>query len=444
MSIDRENCEAWFLDYYEGNLSKEGVEALFSFLILNPDLREVFDSYEEVSFSPDKKVHFDGKADLKKSVELADGINELNYEEYFVAEVEGLTSAEEKIALENFIVLHPSKRTELDLLRKAILVPDEGIVFEHKASLMKSVLVSEEDFDEMAIASMEGLLNAEEEKGFTASLAGSVEQQNAFALYKQTKLSADTSVVFEDKESLKREENDRGGFWWMRDIRFAAAAVFALLLGIFFFNYSGNDEVKKDKGDLAKIDTSNSKKQISPLPHSNDQMANNSGHDNVPNPIESNGNPKNKTNDILVPLPNVNEKDPFVALACNYTNGPLKNRINAHVDFTDAYYNYATFKSNSPVASNDISLRQAAMRWMKKKLDNSFNGDQENAQDRNTIYSAYTASNNQSGNVTGFDLTSSVVNRVGAATGANVHLGKEAEGTIFSLGKYRVMLKHNR
>src|SRR6185436_6332900 len=100
MKIDRENCEAWFLDYYEGNLSKEGVDELYAFLALNPDMREVFDSYDEVSFSPDNKIHFEEKGDLKKSVVIPEGINESNYEEYFVGAIENVLSEKEKNQLE--------------------------------------------------------------------------------------------------------------------------------------------------------------------------------------------------------------------------------------------------------------------------------------------------------------------------------------------------------
>lgn len=440
MKIDRENCEAWFLDYYEGNLSKEGVEALFSFLILNPEMREVFDSYEEVCFSPDKQIHFDGKTNLKKSEEMPLGINESNYEKYFVSEVEGLLSAEEQRAMENFITAHPSKRHELELLRKTILIPDDSIVFEHKASLMKSVLVTETNFDEMAIASMEGLLNAEEEKDFVASIAGNKEQLKTVGLYKQTKLSADHSIVFEDKESLKHK--DRGGFWWIADIRFAAAAVFALLLGIFFWNYSGND-VKKAHGSFAKIDTAKIKNTNTLSPKSNGQLANKDVNTIAPRIVETNSHPnyqKQISTNVSIPSTNGNDKTPFVFIASNNKNVHLENNIQSQVDFTDAYYNYAVFKTNSPVASKSISPQQAAMRWMKKKLDRNSNHDS----DENVVYSTYAANNNKNGDVTGFDLTSSAVNRIGEATGANVHLGKEAEGTILTFGKYRVWLNHNR
>ena len=122
MKISNGNCEAWFLDYYEGNLSKEGVEELFSFLVLNPDLRDLFDSYEDVSFSPDKHIKFDWKSELKKPMDVAIGINESNFEEYFVSHVEGVLNANEEAEVEKFLLQFPEKRAELELLQKAILI----------------------------------------------------------------------------------------------------------------------------------------------------------------------------------------------------------------------------------------------------------------------------------------------------------------------------------
>lgn len=444
MKINKNNCEAFFLDYYEGNLSKEGVDELFSFLILNPEMREVFDSYEEVSFSPDKQIHFDGKADLKKTVQMPGGINELNYEEYFVSEVEGLLNAEEQIALENFIALHPSKQSELDLLRKVILVPDETVVFEHKSSLMKSVLVAEANFEEMAISSMEGLLNVEEEKAFANSLVENVDQQKAYALYQQTKLSPDLSVVFEDKDSLKREENDRGVFWWMLDIRFATAAVVALLLGIFFWNYSGND-TENGRGSIAKVDSSKNKNGVNPTPKSKDQLANNGLNNSIPKVIEPHNNlnhPKQIANQIAIPSHLAKDNSSFVSLVRNNKTLKLANASDPQVEFSDAYYNYANFQSPTPLANNDISLQQAAMRWMKKKLERKSNNSLDDMQDENAAYSTF-AANNKKNDVTGFDLTSSAVDRLSDATGANFHLGKEPEGTFLTVGKYHLWLNRN-
>lgn len=444
MKINSENCEAWFLDYYEGNLSKEGVEELFAFLVLNPELRDVFDSYDEVSFSPDKQIGFDRKQELKKPVDVSIGINESNYEEYFVSHVEGLLDANGKAEVEKFLVHFPAKREELELLEKAILFPDESIVFEHKDALRKSILIGQENFDEMAIASVEGLLNKEEEKAFSVSLAANAEQQKAYLLYQQTKLSADASIVFEDKESLKRK--DRGVFWWIIDTRFAAAAAIALLMGIFFWNYPGKDEVVKD---LAfGNDTGNTKRITNPVINPTNSVKNpvvNVGDDNASKVEVENDIPETHQveNNDRAPLANVSAEKSMLQPSkfINSTNKDLALAMNAHpqVNFSDTYYSNMQFSSTAPVASqsSSISMRQAAMRWMKKKLDRTpADSDEENT------YVAKT-STGINGNVSGFELTSSAVAALGNATGTKLRLGRETEGTVLTVGKYEVLLSRN-
>src|ERR1051325_4203199 len=152
MKIDRNNCEAWFLDYYEGALDYARTQEMFAFLKMNKDLQELFDSYEEVSFSPDRKVTIGEKDFLKKPVNCLEGINENNYEEYFVGAVQNTLSKEEKNQLEKFLVQFPAKREELEILRKSILEPEHEITFENKLLLKKEILITEENFPEYASA----------------------------------------------------------------------------------------------------------------------------------------------------------------------------------------------------------------------------------------------------------------------------------------------------
>jgi hypothetical protein len=453
MKINSENCEAWFLDYYEGNLSKEREEELFAFLALNPELHELFDSYDEVSFSPDKQIHFDWKLELKKPVGTEEGINESNYEEYFVSLVEGVLDAGGKAEVEKFLAQFPAKREELELLQQAILLPDEGIVFEHKDSLRKSILVTAENFEELAISSVEGLLNSEEENAFAASVTKNAEQQKSYALYQQAKLHADASIVFEDKESLKRK--DRGAFWWMLDTRFAAAAAIALLLGIFYWNYSGNtNEIIKTGTDVALIDSANTKQKTNPLIPANDKLVNTTDKNAVDknNAIDKNDTADQVTVKIENGVPEKRQPEPEInpapvkdrELLAEITRTPdnfsLATNVNPQVDFSDAYYSSASYSTaTSPTASarTTISARQAAMRWMKNKLDRT---PVKNAEEE--TYIAY-APPSKSENVSGFDLTSSAVSALGNATGANLRLGHETAGTVLTVGKYELVLSRN-
>jgi hypothetical protein len=445
MKINSENCEAWFLDYYEGNLSKEGVEELFAFLTLNPELRELFDSYDEVSFSPDKQISFDWKSELKKPVDVQEGITESNYEEYFVSHVEGLLSAEGKTEVEKFLLQFPAKREELELLQKAILIPDEEIVFEHKASLHKSILIAQENFDEMAIASIEGLLNKEEEKALAASLAANEEQQKSYALFSQTKLSPDTSIVFEDKESLKQKE--RGAAWWVFDMRFAAAAAVVLLMGIFYWNYSGNETAINGNDGIAAADTSKPKPSNDQPDPKKDALANDVKKDNAPkvevdSDVRKSDVQKNQLANVVRntdPVKAVVHRKEFIPTP--EASGSLNTvALNPSVDFSDVYYSYTNFSKSAPVVSSgtSISPRQAAMRWMKRKLDRT----PGQSADEDATYIAGNNSGNN-GDVSGFDLTSSAISALGNATGSNLRLGHESEGTVLTVGKYELLLNRN-
>ena len=487
---------------------------MLNFLKSNPDLQELFDSYEEVSFSIDKQIQFEGKDDLKKAANFQEGINENNYEEYFVGAVENVLSEEEKIQLEKFLVQFPAKRGELDLLRNAILQPENEFVFENKSALKKPVLVTQENFgeyavaafenllsaedliqfnafvasndwakkefelfaktklqpeneivfegkdklkksalvvtaenfDEVAISSMEGLLNEAEQNQFAAAVAENEEWKKSLALYSQTVLSADNSILFEDKDSLKKKENDRGAFWKIT-IRFAAAASVALLIGIFSWNYFGKNPVDHAK-ENSFASNANSAKTNSSSVNSSDANSSSSNNSAATTVLANNNSAKNnsvkvghhtivhneKNNSVAV-VPVVKEENRFASIDVKNISLPASNN-NGDVNFSDAYYNSMNFDNMNSVASNDISVKQAAMRWMKNKLDRS--AEKNNKNEEEAAYAAYRQNKNE--NVTGFDLTSSAVNALGEATGANLHLAHETEGTILTIGKYNVWL----
>lgn len=504
MKINRNNCEAWFLDYYEGNLSDGQAGELFAFLELHPDLREVFESYDAVSFDPDAHVRFDAKDALKKTVEPASGINDSNYEEFIVGAIEGTLSAEEQTQLENYLSSRPSKRAELELLRQTILTPDADIVFEDKASLKKATLINEtnfaeyavaftdgelpgetlaqfeafvaahpelkaeldlfsatklqpdttivfedkaslrrelvvvthENFDAIAAASVDGQLNAAEEKALNDYLVKNPAQQSAYALYGKTKLQADTSIVFEEKASLYRKEKDRGAFWWVTDLRFAAAAAVLLFVAIFWWSRPGNENLKDNGGQLAKDDhsqqhivTPNADTNASPVivPNHNDQ--NNSASQLA-----------TKTPHIKPTLPPAQHVFDAPQMIASTNAAPLKRTYEPGVNFSDVYYS-ETSTTAAPASQESLSLGQFAMRWMKSKLDARPSKDDED--NEGNVYVAYNQQN-EDRDVSGFDVTRSALDRFSDATGSNLHLNKTSEGTMLIIGKYDILLNRKR
>ena len=65
MSININNYEIYFIDYFDGNLPEEVVAELMLFLEANAELKEEFESFENINLTQDKIV-FEDKSSIKK------------------------------------------------------------------------------------------------------------------------------------------------------------------------------------------------------------------------------------------------------------------------------------------------------------------------------------------------------------------------------------------
>ena len=137
MHINRENCEAYFLDYHERHLSTDQVAELMVFLEMNPDLQEAFDAFEPVELDPVELPVLPGKGYLKRKAYLpVANINSLNYERWMIASMEDDLNANEKIIFNEFLEMNPDARLELSIFRSTRINPDL-IAFPDKLELYK-------------------------------------------------------------------------------------------------------------------------------------------------------------------------------------------------------------------------------------------------------------------------------------------------------------------
>lgn len=132
--INIENYEAYLLDYMEGNLSKEDVVALQSFIVLRPELDIDLSELELVELNSDA-LQFEGKNELKKSPA------QLLSDEQYINYIENNLTAQDRKAVEAIAAKYPEAHTELELYKKTIVTPDSTIVFENKSSLKKETKV---------------------------------------------------------------------------------------------------------------------------------------------------------------------------------------------------------------------------------------------------------------------------------------------------------------
>lgn len=138
MGINRNNYEAYFLDYRENNLSAGQVAALMIFLEENPDLKTEFDLFDNIKLKPPKEIRYSEKEELKKSDIIATpNIDFDDYDEKLVANLEGDISEDENAELTAFMELNPKVKLEYNLYRSTFLKPDSSITFSNKESLKK-------------------------------------------------------------------------------------------------------------------------------------------------------------------------------------------------------------------------------------------------------------------------------------------------------------------
>jgi hypothetical protein len=138
-AINKNNYEAWFLDYFEGNLSAEQSELLFSFLDEHPELQEAFNEYEPVSLEPTKEEM--NKSFLLKPIsnELANEISGTDYTA--ISYTENILSANKKAEINTLLQEDKSLAETIRIYSKLKLQPDLSIVYKEKSKLRKPVVI---------------------------------------------------------------------------------------------------------------------------------------------------------------------------------------------------------------------------------------------------------------------------------------------------------------
>ncbi len=212
MTINRNNYEIYFLDFFEGNLDAKLVNELMLFLDLNYDLKEEFDAFENSALPLEKKVIFPDKEKLKKSTILSFGfVTAENYQEKLISALEGDLSSQELEELDQFILLNPFIKKEQLLFAKTLVNPDNSIVFENKTSLKRNVIkvfagITEENYQERIIDFYEGILAKVQQQELDGFLRINPFLQKEFELFAKAKLEPDTEIIFDRKDQMKKAD----------------------------------------------------------------------------------------------------------------------------------------------------------------------------------------------------------------------------------------------
>ena len=157
-------------------------------------------------------------------------INRNNYEEFYLLYVDGELSAQDRLAVEQFMEDNPDTAHELIMLNQTKLDADP-VIFSDKSSLYK--IASDElnlsNYEERFLLYADDELNVQQKKETELFVLQHPQLQEEFTVLMQTRLT-DETIAFPDKASLyRKEENPVIYFNWKR-IGIAAALIGFLFL----------------------------------------------------------------------------------------------------------------------------------------------------------------------------------------------------------------------
>ncbi len=206
-----------------------------------------------------------------------------NYEEYIIDYIDGTLSAEDVADLLLFVEQHPSIKAELELLTDSVLPTKlEPIIYANKQALKKEINYS----NETIIAYLSNELNANENNVFTAELATNATLQQEVNLFKTTFLITDATIVYKNKNKLKRNNK----LVWLYTYAAAAAIVVLLLMyNVYNASISSTKEVAHNSVHIVvPIATTNSVNEIIPIQNIAPKTSKNSAKKiTIPNTINN-------------------------------------------------------------------------------------------------------------------------------------------------------------
>jgi anti-sigma factor RsiW len=154
-------------------------------------------------------------------------INRSNYEEYFLLYVDDELTAEEKAAVDQFLLLNPDLHQELEILLQTKLPPDL-IPMEEKESLFSGSMKTKV-LDETLLLYLDNELNEEEKRKVEENLESDAAYRLQYELLLKTKSDSSEVKVCPFKEELyRREERRIPVLWW----RVAAVVLVVLSMGV--------------------------------------------------------------------------------------------------------------------------------------------------------------------------------------------------------------------
>lgn len=245
-------------------------------------------------------------------------ISIFNYEAYYLDHLEGNLNEEDTALLLNFLSNHPELALELDEL--PILSLEEETILSPSFENLKQVdyehdVITLLNIETFAIAHSESQLSTEKEAELTEFIQQNTEAKQIVALYNSVKLVPDTSIIFDQKSSLKRRKIVP--MWRYAAI---AASIVGVVFAIQVWNTTGTT-IDSNVVAFDSVDNRYKDGNFRILSSGNQASLTNSDEN------ESNGERGNATNSSMNPLKQDNV--PSVRKADNFQFAQLEKRTPA-------------------------------------------------------------------------------------------------------------------
>ena len=167
-------------------------------------------------------------------------INQHNYEHYFLMYIDNELSAEEKAAVNDFIMQYPNYANKLETLQQLKISPDT-LIYENKFSLYK---LSEQD--QQCITYLENEMTNEEKASFENKLFANTSLQSHVKQWQGAFLTTPTNIEIAPnfKNSLFKKSAQIKPLWATVPFKRLAsvAAILVVVIGVRLFNAENKQE----------------------------------------------------------------------------------------------------------------------------------------------------------------------------------------------------------
>lgn len=202
---------------------------------------------------------------------MTERISIFNYEAFYLDFLEGNLNEEDTALLFQFLEKHPELKVDLDEFEGLTFEENTADLTSFKASLKQPDLVADsinnDNFETFAIAALEGQLSANQQQAFEAYVASNPSVAEEWKLTQALVLEPDTTIVFADKEGLKRK---KAIVLWP----YIAAAA-SILIAFIIINSGNNKELPVDQQIAVQPkDQTNTTEVVDPAIQPNDVQQN--------------------------------------------------------------------------------------------------------------------------------------------------------------------------